>query len=88
MKASLSYNTVFLLRRYAPWSARGNSRKWNQADNPARIRCGGHPVAFAPLILSGSGTQQRYTTESKMKKSQKALNLKIYVIRYAGEERP
>ncbi|AUS27800.1 hypothetical protein C1A50_3636 [Paenibacillus polymyxa] len=24
----------------------------------------------------------------KMKKSQKALNLKIYVIRYAGEERP
>ncbi|SUA71098.1 Uncharacterised protein [Paenibacillus polymyxa] len=24
----------------------------------------------------------------KMKKSQKALNLNIYVIRYAGEERP
>ncbi len=24
----------------------------------------------------------------KMKKSQKALSLKIYVIRYAGEERP
>jgi hypothetical protein len=34
--AGTSYNTAFIhAAGYRPWSARGNSRKWNQADNPA-----------------------------------------------------
>lgn len=59
-KAEASDNTVFLLRRIRSLVFPRIFEEVKSGRHPCEAKWQSHPVAFAPLSFSGSGTQQRY----------------------------